>query len=1105
MKFEKGKRYTFSDKQFNIGRDSNNRLTFIVPDPNSVQEHRIVAYDFQNQRMPEKITCIFNGNKFEQDPFSVAPLLYKPGECYQFYINSEVRLGRCTLRDEANNVTYKNIYIGKNKHKRFDRITVRIDEIESDNLKLTLMDERQKDEKLFSAEDLVSLPEGRYLRMNRGLEGMLEHPQFKNAAAQLANGNNLWAITFLEESLEAMVEMIKGKVTRKGYLLRGLENIAIALIERSDYVFKLPKEQQLVAQKRLENVALHAGDYWHAYNLMVRREAANTMIGILGSLEKSRRFYNPDEKVRLLNALLELEAVDVNKYMERVLSILVTHHNNTEFMRYFRNGMRELLKQFITRRRHVIGHTDRESLRLFIRALAMEQLLAAGYPDPEIALRRGYLYVVAAMLLNSWDNSLPAKAIQCFAGLVDGPLEFTWLDVNDITRLCYGCLTRPFAQSDLRNAVARHIGPDGLALSVSFSGLSVAPDVNENILKKSLNYQLFPGMQASVLTEDKVSGVSAICDSNPTLQEPKFKEMVRALLSTHVSTKPRKGVSSELMLESGDMVQIYVSSIRDNGIFECRIVDKVYKGTGTMTLRDMVAYDVRPTIADFRNNNKPLLFDAIVKGMNPDGTYQFSIRRTITSHCVQQASYDRDSDTEVLAVITGVYKLPNGYYALSEQGYPMVVWLPKDVNFELRRADMVVAKIVNVNSSEKGNDSENLFIKADYLDFITNDDVDSGAVKRVDVYGVFRHTMLMASNGEVFEGNASPDNSQSSDERPLVPMSSEGADLIARTINLMSGIDDTNLARQYTMVAISQILAQALGNTHLTGLLSAKQDALEALGQFASISRIDSKTLDNIIQYPAAFRHEDVALDTTIELLQILSGLDNPEEIVGGNYPENSITDSISRLVNAYNLLYGMGLADARRGILEGIYTLLRLPQPDMIDVIRLKVQEDEHNEFKESLIYPANNNMKADDRVQGREIMEIVCGMLNHKGGTIYLGVNNQGVPVGLDADFCYLNNNSHRYDLRDMEDKFSLNFHWHLRNQIGNTYEGRPLTDFVKLSFDSLDDNKVTGRVTVEAYPGMVRMRDGLVFIRQDSSTIPLAQREQAAFAARRAKNLE
>ena len=60
--------------------------------------------------------------------------------------------------------------------------------------------------------------------------------------------------------------------------------------------------------------------------------------------------------------------------------------------------------------------------------------------------------------------------------------------------------------------------------------------------------------------------------------------------------------------------------------------------------------------------------------------------------------------------------------------------------------------------------------------------------------------------------------------------------------------------------------------------------------------------------------------------------------------------------------------------------------------------------------------------------------------------------------------------------------------------------MRDYVTLEFDDLGE-KVIARVSVRPFPGMVRMKDDKVFLRQDSSTLPIrTAREQKEFEKNR-----
>lgn len=1096
-RFEKGKKYVFTEKQFTIGRDSNNRLVFNIPDPVMAIEYRIPASKCQTGRI-DKVTCIFNGSRLELDPFALAQQVYKPGEDREFFINSEVRYGRCTLRDEVNDITFKNIKIGKGDFKRFDRILCTIKGIGESTLDLTPIVEEKHNTNLFSVEDLTGLPEGRYLRGAGVMEGILTQPEFEETKRLLEEGDNRWAITFLENSMDYSVSMLKSQPKHKDYILRGMEELAVALIERSDYVSKVPEDEQRQVQERLEQVAMNAGDYWRAYNLMMQREADNTMQAILGSLERSSRFYHPEEKVRLMRALISLEAVDVNKYMDRVFTILIDHHSNPTFMHYFKQGMQQILARFIEERRGSIGSIDRESLRLLLRALAMEQLLDNVSGDPVIARRRGLLYTCAAIYIDSCDNTLPAKAIQSYTGLVQAPLEFGWVDLKDPNplHLCYGQLTRPFPAKYITRAIASYC-TDDICISSELTDLVVSTSPEINMLKRVLSYELFPGMNITVAADERVSGIANILNENPLIQRSYFQDLRRVLRHSEMrASVPRQ---TNLRPQVNDEVHIYVTDVLENGIFQCLIYDPVYTGSGTMLIRDIVPYDCFPTIKDFRSEEGlPLIFPARVKGEMEDGTYMFTIRPHLLTQSLQEAAYDRDSQADVPCVITGTYKAVSGdigYFGLSDKGYPLVLF-PKDIDYELHRNDQAVVKVTYVSSKDG-----NLFVKTQFL-FDAEPDADTAPLS---LDSIFRSTMANGAVGVVEDyevQKAMNTSSSATDEHhEIIEIERSGLVGVVVLINLMASIEGTPLGRSYTMIHIASIIARQSGLDKLAYLLETKCQALEVLGGFADGSRVDLKALSEVEKESESIREMDSSLRHTLQLLHVLAGLDHTEMLSLGKYPENSLPERASRLVNAYNLLWSSGLNQARREILKGLYELIGVKVTSEIDVVRLKVQEDDHNEFKQSLIYPADNNMKADDHMQGREIMEIVDGMLNHEGGTIYLGVNNEGVPIGLNNDFKFLNKGNDRYDLRDIEDKFSLHFHYHLRYNIGLNYNGIPIHDYVKLSFDTID-GKVIGRVSVEPFPGMVKMKDGKVYQRQDSSTLQVPVKDQAAFAAQRAR---
>ena len=75
--------------------------------------------------------------------------------------------------------------------------------------------------------------------------------------------------------------------------------------------------------------------------------------------------------------------------------------------------------------------------------------------------------------------------------------------------------------------------------------------------------------------------------------------------------------------------------------------------------------------------------------------------------------------------------------------------------------------------------------------------------------------------------------------------------------------------------------------------------------------------------------------------------------------------------------------------------------------------EETQQREFKTSIVFPPNNNMRADIKQQTFNVMKVICGMANSYGGTVYLGVQDTGTARGLEEDLKFFGDNRDKYDL--------------------------------------------------------------------------------------------
>ena len=83
--------------------------------------------------------------------------------------------------------------------------------------------------------------------------------------------------------------------------------------------------------------------------------------------------------------------------------------------------------------------------------------------------------------------------------------------------------------------------------------------------------------------------------------------------------------------------------------------------------------------------------------------------------------------------------------------------------------------------------------------------------------------------------------------------------------------------------------------------------------------------------------------------------------------------------------------------------------------------EETDKREFKSTIVYPANAN-SADIDTQMKVILRTIAGFMNAKGGTIYLGVNDNGDAIGIENEYSLLNtSNSDKYTWRTRQTLWS------------------------------------------------------------------------------------
>lgn len=1103
MTFETGKKYEFKRNEFDISKETG-RLYFVIKDPAKDISYRIKPFDFQTRELPEKIVCYVSPTgRVAQDVYSVVPLLYNVGEKYDFRVmKQDWKNLRCTLRDDVNGVEFANIDLGSRKRvERFQRVTCEILDVENGRFKVRMVDEDTATANGFALSDLDAIPEGVAFRRSGAVARLMAEETFVDARTMMEAGEPRWPVAVLETVAKYLPKWIENLSPAKKRTLLRMKALTIGLIERSTYLAQLPIEERRAQQERLSGIVRTINDYLRVTELIASGEDEAMIQRTLASLKTSGWLYEPEKKMRLLMAIFTLRNAYAHAYIGEIFSIIREHHADPHFMNTFRQGFITMLSIYIDNESKVIDPVDRDGLRELVMALSLQLLLTANMEFDKWNEYRGLLYTCASLLVNRYDFILPDKALQSYADRMDAPLEFSWRDLDDISMLCYNRLCARLPVSANASSEISVFEQQNARLEISSHEVRLTPALTGPLTRTALTRRLFPAMDFRVCLDSRLTEGSTSTDASPTLQMPMWKQMEIMLFDPAKGTQSRLQTASvvarKTLPETGDEVTVRITAKDDNDFhtFLCTIEDDLHYGKGTIITHDIVGYPVRASVQTFEKDGKPLLLRAVVAGQNPDGSFVFSMRRGINQYFAQKANEDRANGSS-LQVIVSADDAGKKYYGVSDLGYPVVIWKKRDMP-QLEKYDVVYVRVDNVSLQ-----NDVLFVNTLFNEIAPEDEqVDNGQLAISDSF----HQMLVDyAQEKVYEPQGAEDEdaetpvyAEELTENYLTP---SAVSAISQLLNVMAISESDSLPRAYSLLSISLIMARMAGDMYRATFLHAKCALMEALARFACDGRIDPAEAERLTVSCTRFTGDDADLAQKLEVVRTLSRLDQPGELPLPSPADMSPAAKVVRLVSAYNQLRGLRMNAAREEILKGIYGVLRLPVPEQVDVMRIKAQEDQHNEFKESMIYPAGNGMHASELRQGREIMEVIDGMLNSEGGTLYIGVNNQGIPSGLANDFTYLNRGHADYDVLDMQDKFSLAFYANLREQIGLTYGGKPMRDYVSLEFDDLGE-KIIARVRVLPFPGMVRMKDEKVFLRQDSSTLPIrTPREQKEFEKNR-----
>ncbi len=217
-------------------------------------------------------------------------------------------------------------------------------------------------------------------------------------------------------------------------------------------------------------------------------------------------------------------------------------------------------------------------------------------------------------------------------------------------------------------------------------------------------------------------------------------------------------------------------------------------------------------------------------------------------------------------------------------------------------------------------------------------------------------------------------------------------------------------SERFRYLANANVMAEMVGDDLSASYISFVRTYLRALIQFVNGEDINAIHLEPDEEYREA--KSTLIRLSVIDLLKEYGRKDNSEKLAQTiSVFEEKLPQlaRLARLIQTANSMQDILSGSARNVIHREIIRTLSLETETDTDLEADRGTylgiESGTQEFKTSMVYPPDNHMKPDEFAQNTNIMKAICAFLNSTtGGTLYLGVNDQGYVVGIDNDMKYL-----------------------------------------------------------------------------------------------------
>jgi hypothetical protein len=773
------------------------------------------------------------------------------------------------------------------------------------------------------------------------------------------------------------------------------------LIEKSELLCECSSDEVPVLLDRITMIIEHMGYVKTALSTIAENKEKEYVTELFNKLKTSGFLYHPTKQFCVTTYLFRIRPDLMSGMIEELFNVIRTKDLSHWKKEPFRS---ELIKQLDT----YIKSNDQETTKqpdkneLFYKgfqALAIQLLLANEDEDLiDVPLSRSMMCRYASHMKFANKKRMADMSLKSLLSLFKSRLKYGLSDTGTPDKFYYYMDNWGRNQDVDRSKCAVYRSKE-LVLSIQDGRITIAPDLKVD-LKSALydDVPLWKGMD--VLLEKKYAQPPYKSKGSDLMQlnEKLWKKVEENLFETK-RVIVKKEVKTRTIPEVGEWVLAYVykQNEEDGNVFHCRIADdeKGFFGEGLISVRGeegepgIVTYFPDPTIDNFMDENGlPHLLEMVVVDKTEDDVCIMDMKQVITKS-LEKDKPNFQLHCEVGKVLTGSTLL-----AVSNEGYSVFV--------TYEDTGLVAGDHIEVLLKDGRRWFQNGFLQADYQK------LSEEAFTLNDAFGNLINEFSSGSYETVVDESANEVNLEKSHVVEILNI-----------IDLVASVED-DIHVSYNYLGFASVLSRMIGNDDRARYYKGQMAVAQMLHKFAVTNDVDDEKLHEIQSVNKDLLSSNYNLRHQFYKLYAVSlmGEENNDWLkvmTEENTDEN--LRKLASLVYSYNVLVKAGI-DATE-VKKAIKDLLKLKGRDAY-FKTYTMEEGTDVEFKTSIVYPPNA-MKPDIEKQTFNIMKELCAFLNHKGGVLYLGVNDQGGGQGLEEDMKHEN-------FRDSRDKYDN----YVRNQI-------------------------------------------------------------------------